>query len=633
MRHRLRTAIVAAATILAIPFPAAAAVPRAPQPAAAAAAVPRTSEPAAAAARHVRHADPVTPVGEQQEAELTLRYGASGRQWSAEIRRPGSSYVKVHFSALKLVPGDHLTVASPDGREVHTYYGDPTLGANTGGSGHTVHGTPGFAALSVDGDTAVVTLHAAGSRSASRLTRQGYGAVVDRYYRGFTKDEAAARAPRSFSVCGTDARRDVVCYRDSHPTEFARSNAVARQLLDGLGSCTAWRVGNTNRMLTNYHCMESAADLAASEFQFDYQCATCGGNDPRAGTKVSGAQFLKSSNLNALDYALFSVNNFAAIQQYGTLYLDPRPPVAGERIYIPGHGDVLPKRLSLFEETQGGATCKIDVVSSGVNTGYRCDTSGGNSGSPVLAASSHKVIALHHLGGCPNWGTRITEVYNEISGLIDNTPPTGGNDFSLALSPTSANVPAGQSATSTVSSAVTGGQAQQITLAASGLPAGATATFAPQVIQAGGSSTLTLATTAQTPAGTYQVTVTGTGASATRTATFALTVGGGPPQGCAGFETTKTGSLTSGASQYQPDGQYFQTTTTGAHRACLDGPAGTDYDLYLQKWNGSTWASVAQGATSGPDETLSYTGTAGYYRYRVHAYQGGGAYTLGYDAP
>ncbi|WP_217370613.1 trypsin-like serine peptidase [Nonomuraea antri] len=577
----------------------------------------------------------VSPAGEEVASDVSLRYGRSGSSWRTEISRPGSRYVKVHFSSLVLLPGDYVTVAGADGRERHTYFGDPTTGRNTGGSGHTTHGRAGFAALSVDGDTAVITLHAtgAGPRDAARLARQGFGARVDRYYRGYTADEAAALAPQAFSVCGTDARRDVVCYRDSHPTEYARSRAVARQLLDGVGHCTAWRVGNTNRMLTNNHCMESAADLAASEFQFDYDCATCGGNNPGAGTKVGGGQFLKTSGLNALDYTLFTVSDFAAVQQFGTLYLDPRPPVAGERIYIPGHGDTRPKRLSLFEETQGGATCKIDVVSSGVNTGYRCDTSGGNSGSPVLAASSHRVIALHHLGGCPNWGTRITEVYNEISSMIDNTPPTGGDDFSVGVSPSGGTVPAGGgSATATVSTTVTGGNAQQVNFSATGLPAGATASFAPPSTQSGGSSTLTLTTTAQTPAGAHQITVVAAGSAVTRNTVFTLTVGttGG---GCAGFETTKTGTLASGASGYQPDGGYFQTTVSGAHQACLDGPDGTDYDLYLQRWNGSSWATVAQSAGSGPDEQLSHTGAAGYYRYRVHAYSGSGGYTLGYNAP
>ncbi|MFF0869640.1 trypsin-like serine peptidase [Nonomuraea sp. NPDC003560] len=593
---------------------------------------PALAQAPAAAPLHAQLDSRVSPAGEEVLADLSLPYGAAGRSWSTRVTRPGSRYVKVHFAALTLVPGDYVTVASPDGRETHTYYGDPTRGRYPAGSGYTLHGVPGFAALSVDGDTAVVTLHASGPRNAVRLARQGFGVRIDRYFRGYTTQEAAALTPRAFSVCGTDARRDVVCYKDSNPTEYARSRAVARQLLNGLGYCTAWRVGNTNRMLTNHHCMESAADLSASEFQFDYDCATCGGDNPGAGTKVGGGQFLKTSALEALDYTLFSVADFAAIQQFGTLYLDPRPPVAGERIYIPGHGDTLPKRLSLYEDTQGGAACKIDVVSSGVNTGYRCDTSGGNSGSPVIAASSHKVIALHHLGGCPNWGTRITEVYNEISGMIDNTPPNGGgDDFAISLSPTSGGVTPGGSTTTTISTAVTRGGPQQMQFAAAGLPAGAAATFAPPTVQSGGTSVMTVSTTAQTPGGMYTITVTATGPAATHTAAFALSVA--VAGGCSGYETTKSGTLASGAEQYQPDGGYLQTTVTGPHQACLDGPSGADFDLYLQRWNGSTWATVAQSAGSGADETLTYTGAAGYYRYRVHSYSGTGPYTLGYNAP
>ncbi|MFI2026407.1 trypsin-like serine peptidase [Streptomyces buecherae] len=412
---RLAGLAVAATGLVAVSFgpvsPQASAARSDAAPAAASAA--RSTNPTSA---NPASAPAPSAAGTERASERSLRYGDAGRSWSTEIRSPGASYVKVHFASLKLAGDDRVTVASPDRREVHTYYADRDRGSD-----YTVHGDSGFAALSIDGDTAVVTLHATGARDAEPLARRGYGVRVDKHFRGFDAAERAARAPSTRSVCGTDARRDVACYRTSHPTEYARGNAVARQLLRGTGHCTAWRVGNTNRMLTNQHCMESAADLRASEFQFDYQCATCGGNNPGPGTKVSGQQLIKLSALSDLDYALFSVNSFESIQKYGTLYLDPRTPKAGERIYIPGHGDTTPKRLSLYEETQGGATCKIDVVSSGVNTGYRCDTSGGNSGSPVLAASSHKVIALHHLGGCPNWGTRISLVYDQIKGDIDNT--------------------------------------------------------------------------------------------------------------------------------------------------------------------------------------------------------------------
>jgi hypothetical protein len=73
---------------------------------------------------------------------------------------------------------------------------------------------------------------------------------------------------------------------------------------------------------------------------------------------------------------------------------------------------------------------------------------------------------------------------------------------------------------------VTSGSAVTVQLAASGLPSGATASFNPASVTAGGSSTLTLGTSASTPAGTYSVTVTGTAGSTTHSATYTLTVNG-----------------------------------------------------------------------------------------------------------
>ncbi|MEW2383501.1 S1 family peptidase [Micromonospora sp. NPDC047707] len=114
------------------------------------------------------------------------------------------------------------------------------------------------------------------------------------------------------------------------------------------------------------------------------------------------------------------------------------------------------------------------------------------------------------------------------------------------------------------------------------------------------------------------------------------TSGGGeppPPTGCTGYEATYTGSISSGQSRYQPNGSYYYSSVSGTHRGCLDGPTGVDFDLYLQKWNGSTWVDVAGSYSPGPDETISYNGTAGYYRFEVHAYSGSGSYTLGITNP
>ncbi len=105
------------------------------------------------------------------------------------------------------------------------------------------------------------------------------------------------------------------------------------------------------------------------------------------------------------------------------------------------------------------------------------------------------------------------------------------------------------------------------------------------------------------------------------------------PGGCGGHEFSVGGTLASGGNQYQPNNSYYYSSVSGTHRANLCGPTGTDFDLYLQKWNGSAWAAVASSTSSGNTEAVSYSGTAGYYRYRVYAYSGAGSYTLGYSNP
>ena len=67
---------------------------------------------------------------------------------------------------------------------------------------------------------------------------------------------------------------------------------------------------------------------------------------------------------------------------------------------------------------------------------------------------------------------------------------------------------------------------------------------------------------------------------------------------------------------------------SGTHQGWLQGPTGTDFDLYLYKWNGSSWVVVASGTTSSNNETVSYSGTAGYYEWEVRSYSGSGSYNL-----
>jgi hypothetical protein len=100
-----------------------------------------------------------------------------------------------------------------------------------------------------------------------------------------------------------------------------------------------------------------------------------------------------------------------------------------------------------------------------------------------------------------------------------------------------------------------------------------------------------------------------------------------PPPTCGGG--TYTGTLSgAGANAYQPNGSYYQSTISGTHSGNLTGPSGTDFDLYLQKWNGSSWATVSSSLGSTSTESVSYSGTAGYYRWRIYSYSGSGSYSL-----
>ncbi|MFF0791458.1 glycosyl hydrolase family 18 protein [Streptomyces spiralis] len=148
---------------------------------------------------------------------------------------------------------------------------------------------------------------------------------------------------------------------------------------------------------------------------------------------------------------------------------------------------------------------------------------------------------------------------DNCSGIQQNTwdfshtfePFTGGSttpshDFSVALSPASGSVTAGQSTTATVKTAVTQGSAQTVNLGVSGVPAGVTASLSPTSVTAGGSSTLTLSATSAALNGTYTVTVTGSSASGSHSATYALTVTGGSGNQCTAAPWDKTKVYTGG---------------------------------------------------------------------------------------
>ena len=325
---------------------------------------------------------------------------------------PGASYVKLHFSRAALRPGDRVVVADPTGTESYSYTAED-LAADPW-------------AMSISGDTATVRLEQGEYDPLGLKTRlAGLGIGVDQVARGFQESigDGAPEGPtqkknREESICrGSDEKADAVCYRSSHPTQYARSKSVARLLINGVELCTAWRVGQLNRMLTNNHCTSSQSDVRRTEVWFNYECAQCNGSATRRVTKVMGGDLI--ANDGTLDYALFSVRDFGSVTQFGYLELDLRQPRSGEELYIPQHPRGQPTSIAMDDPGERSGTCAIDDpkytgYDSATDVSYFCDTDGGSSGSPVISATTHKVVALHHFGGCPNSGVRMDLINREI---------------------------------------------------------------------------------------------------------------------------------------------------------------------------------------------------------------------------
>lgn len=351
-----------------------------------------------------------------------------------EIHSRHAAFIKIRFDWINLPRGVTLEVSNADRRETYRYgrrYAyemerhtvDPRKGED---------GVTRYSAMSITGP--YVRLRLVGT-ALEPWTRE-HGVRISRYISGYS-DERQAEIQRAAgpqmgprSVCGNDDKEPAVCYVDSDPVAYDRSRPVARMVTPE-GTCTAWRVGAGNRMFTNHHCAATAADISASEFWFNYQTTACDGTEQATVVKVPGDQLLKTDA--ALDYTLFTVKNFESVADFGYYGLDPRPARINEEIFVPGHPAGRAKEVAVLSDADGGGRCRInDPVTDGnggnLDLGYQCDTEGGNSGSPVVARSSNRVLALHHLGGCMNEGSRMELIWPQVSSFFNGQVPAGDSN-------------------------------------------------------------------------------------------------------------------------------------------------------------------------------------------------------------
>jgi len=331
--------------------------------------------------------------------------GASHVVWEQEIVQSGATYISLHFRDFALAPSDYLTLSDASGGQSYRL------------QGHGKRDAGAFWARHIKGDTIRLQLHATSPNGA-----QGF--VIDDMALG---NSSIGSDPEA--ICGIDDKENAVCYETTHPAEYAGSRPVARMLISGAFLCTGWLASANNHFVTNEHCVTNATEALNTDFEFMAEAATCGSGNCQLchpGDLYDGAAFIQDNA--GLDYALLQINSGDPAGQYGYLGIDNRNAIVGERIYIPQHPGGRAKEIGIESSHSSDGSdgmCHVNSISSppcsgsGYNdVGYYCDTEGGSSGSPVIAASNNKVIALHHCANCPNRGVPIDLVWAEIGGLL-----------------------------------------------------------------------------------------------------------------------------------------------------------------------------------------------------------------------
>ena len=194
--------------------------------------------------------------------------------------------------------------------------------------------------------------------------------------------------------------------------------------------------------------------------------------------------------------------------------------------------------------TTSPVTFAWNAVSGAVD--YRIDVGTSAGGGDIFSgftggATSTQVALSQFLNG----QSIYVELYSEFSGtpVVTGT----GNQYSFATAvpdfnitaTSSQTVVAGGNGVYTVTVATVNGFNGAVTFSVSGLPTGASASFAPTSVTGSGSTTMTVSTAASTSAGTYPLTITAISGNLTHTATPSLTVTAVPD-----FNITATSSQT-----------------------------------------------------------------------------------------
>jgi V8-like Glu-specific endopeptidase len=298
--------------------------------------------------------------------------------WSKVVTVPGSSWLRLEYEGVMLS-------GSPDSGSNGSFLRITSILDGAVQTQHLRHiGEWSDTSAYFNGDSVLVELLAQPNTGDNRLViRNAIAGPV---------------APTSTdSICGpTDDR------------VLSSDQRVARNQPTG---CTSWLINDCN------HCFLTAGHCASgvNVVQFNCPLSTSGGSIQHPGPQDQYAVDASSMQSNGgqgvgNDWAYFGVfansnTGLTPHQANGMQAFDlvSPPTVNGQLIRITGNGSVgspVSPTWNLVQKTHAGPYFSF----SGSTVRYTTDTSGGNSGSPVILDGTNQAIAIHTHGGCSSTG-------------------------------------------------------------------------------------------------------------------------------------------------------------------------------------------------------------------------------------
>ncbi|NQY05516.1 MAG: trypsin-like peptidase domain-containing protein [Flavobacteriaceae bacterium] len=342
----------------------------------------------------------------------------TGLVYQEQFQSEGAGFIKLYIENFDLKPGDYMEVYNPKTGDVYIY----SEKGKIVGTKESPYMISEFWTGTIMGDHIIVSVF---SKDANNRSNH-YGFDITKVSYGYSEETIERLAQRSpddntiFSICGADNKEAIVCYDGTEM--YRKGEAVCRLLINGGSLCTGWLIGCEGNVMTNNHCIGSAAAANNTDFLFNYRYTTCAGStDASSDLVATSATFEFTDGGNDFTLVQLPVNPTAT---YGYLSLSSAIVTAGERIYIPQHPGGRRKEIAVLTDTDPlpGGFAQVSS-SSNARVEYLCDTEGGSSGSPVLRFADNLVVSIHNTGGCPNGsGARSNEMISILNaqGLMPN---------------------------------------------------------------------------------------------------------------------------------------------------------------------------------------------------------------------